>query len=103
MPADLRITVFCSCAFFKIHRLEDGVLSVLLFDRKRGGLYFPLALQSCVLGFLLFIFGGIVGKEVELDGTVIFLRRIRFRQDMICYNIHTADKQVLVHDPVEEF
>ena len=32
MPADLRITVFGGRAFFKIHRLEDGVLSVLLLD-----------------------------------------------------------------------
>ena len=71
MPADLRITVFGGCAFFKIHRLEDGVLSVLLFDCKRGGLYFPLPLQSGVLGFLFFLFGGIVGKEVELNNPVI--------------------------------
>ena len=102
MPADLRITVFGSCAFFQIHRLEDGVLSILLFDRKRGGLYFPLALQCGVFGFLFFLFCGIVGEEVKLDSTVIFLRRVRFRQDMICYNIHTADKQILVHDPVKQ-
>ena len=74
MPADLRITVFRGCAFFKIHRLEDGVLSILLFDRKRGGLYFPLTLQCSVLSFLLFLFGGIVSEEVELDNPVIFLR-----------------------------
>ena len=23
-------------------------------------------------------------------------------QDMICHNIHTADKQILVHDPVKQ-
>ena len=103
MPADLRITVFGSCAFFKIHRLEDGILAVLLFDRKRGGLYFPLTLQCSVLSFLLFLFGGIVSEEVDLDNPVIFLRRVRFRQDMICNNVHTSDKQILVHDPVEEF
>ena len=102
MPADLRITVFCRCAFFKIHRLENGVFPVLLFDCKRGGLYFPLTLQCSVFGFLLFLFGGIVGKEVELDNPVIFLRRVRFRKDMICYNIHTADKEILVHDPVKQ-
>ena len=103
MPSNLRIAVFRGCAFFKIHRLEDGVLSILLFDCKRGGLYFPLTLQCSVLSSLLFLFGGLVGKEVELDNPVIFLRRVRFRQDMICHNIHTADKQILVHDPVEEF
>ena len=75
MPSNLRITVFGGCAFFKIHCLENGVLSVLLFDCKRGGLYFPFTFQGSVLGFLLFLFGGIVGKEVELDSTVIFLRR----------------------------
>ena len=103
MPSNLRIAVFRGCTFFKIHCLEDGVLSILLFDCKRGGLYFPLTLQDGILSFLFFLFGGIVGKEIELDSTVIFLRRVRFRQDMICYNIHTADKQILVHDPVEEF
>ena len=75
MPSDLRITVFGSCAFFKIHRLEDGILAVLLFDRKRGGLYFPLTLQCSVLSFLLFLFGGIVGKEVELDNPAILDRK----------------------------
>ena len=24
------------------------------------------------------------------------------RQDMICHNIHTADKEILVHDPVKQ-
>ena len=102
MPADLCIPILCRCAFFKIHRLEDGVLSVLLFDCKRGGLYFPLTFQGGVLGFLFFLFGSIVSEKVKLDSTVILLRRVRFRQDMICYNIHTADKQILVHDPVKQ-
>ena len=103
MPSNLRIAVFRGCTFFKIHCLEDGVLSILLLDGKRGGLYLPLTLQSGVFGFLFFLFCGIVGEEVKLDSTVIFLRRVRLRQDMICHNIHTADKQILVHDPVEEF
>ena len=71
MPADLRIAVFGGCAFFKIHRLEDGILAVLLFDCKRSGLYFPLTLQCSVLSSLLFLFGGIVSEEVELDNPVI--------------------------------
>lgn len=71
MPADLRIAVFGGCAFFKIHRLEDGVLSILLLDGKRGGLYLPLTLQSGIFSFLFFLFGGIVGEEVELDNPVI--------------------------------
>ena len=58
--------------------------------------------ESARSKILFFLFGGIVGKEVELDSTVIFLRRVRFRQDMICHNIHTADKQILVHDPVKQ-
>ena len=103
MPADLRITVFGSCAFFKIHRLEDGVLSVLLLDGESRLLNFSFTLPGGIFGFPLFLFGGIVGEEVKLESTVIFLRCVRFRQDMICYNIHTADKQILVHDPVEEF
>ena len=103
MPSNLRIAVFRGCTFFKIHCLENGVLSVLLFDCKRGGLYFPLTFQGSVLGFLFFLFGGIVGKEVELDCTVVFLRYNSLRQDMICNNIHKADKQILIHDPVEEF
>ena len=103
MPSNLRIAVFRGCTFFKIHCLEDGVLSILLLDGKRGGLYLPLTLQSGIFGFLFFLFGSLVSEKVKLDSTVIFLRRVRFRQDMICYNIHTADKQILVHDPVEEF
>ena len=71
MPSDLRIAVFGGCAFFKIHRLEDGVLSILLLDGKRGGLYLPLTLQCSVLSSLLFLFGGIVGEEVGLDNPVI--------------------------------
>ena len=54
MPSDLRITVFGGCAFFKIHRLEDGILAVLLFDRKRGGLYFPLTLQCSMEESVMF-------------------------------------------------
>ena len=45
-----------------------------------------------ILGFLLFLFGGIVGEEVELNSTVVFLWGVRFRQDMICNNVHTADE-----------
>ena len=71
MPADLRVAVFCSCTFFKIHRLEDGVLPVLLFDGESRLLDFSLALQCSILGFLFFLFGGIVGEEVELDNPVI--------------------------------
>ena len=33
MPSNLRIAIFGCCALFKIHRLEDGVLSVLLFSQ----------------------------------------------------------------------
>ena len=103
MRADLRVAVFRSCSFFKIHRLEDCVLSVLFLNGESCLLDFSLALQSSVLSFLLFLFGGVVSEEVKLNSAVVFLRRVRFRQDMICYNIHTADKQILVHDPVEEF
>ena len=71
MPADLRVAVFRSCAFFKIHRLEDGVLSVLLLDGESCLLDFSLALQCSILGFLFFLFGGIVGEEVGLDNPVI--------------------------------
>ena len=63
MPSNLRIAVFRGCTFFKIHCLEDGVLSILLLDGKRGGLYLPLTLQSGIFGFLFFLFGGIVGKR----------------------------------------
>ena len=103
MSPNLRITVFRGCAFFKIHRLEDGVLSVLLFDCKRGGLYFPLTLPGGIHSFLFFLFGGLVGKEGELVSTVVFLSRIGFRQDLICHHIHTADTPILVHDPVKQF
>ena len=102
MPSNLRIAVFRGCAFFKIHRLEDGVLSVLLFDCKRGGLYFPLTLQGGILSFLFFLFGGIVGKEIELDSTVAFLWFVCLRHDEIFHKINTADKQILVHDPVKQ-
>ena len=71
MPSNLRIAVFRGCTFFKIHCLEDGVLSILLLDGKRGGLYLPLTLQSGIFSFLFFLFGGIVGEEVELDNPVI--------------------------------
>ena len=72
MSSDLRIAIFGGCAFFKIHHLEDGVLSVLLLNGESRLLDFSLALQSGVLGFPLFLFGGIVGKEVELDTPAIF-------------------------------
>ena len=71
MPADLRITVFGGCAFFKIHRLEDGVLSVLLLDGESRLLDFSFPFQGGILGFLVFLFGGIVGEEVGLDNPVI--------------------------------
>ena len=103
MPADLRITVFGGRAFFKIHRLEDGVLPVLPLDGKSRLLDFSFPFQCGIISFLLLLFCGIVSEEVELDSTVIFLRCVRFRQDMICNNVHTADKQILVHNPVEEF
>ena len=102
MPSNLRIAILGGCAFFKIHCLENGVLSVLLFDRKRGSLYFPLTLQSSALDFLFFLFGSVVGEKVKLHSAVIFLRCIGFRQDMICNNVHTADKHILVHDPVKQ-
>ena len=103
MPADLRITVFRGCAFFKIHRLEDGVLAVLLLDGESCLLNLSFPFQGSVFGFPLFLFGGLVGEEVELNSTVVVLWGISFRQDMICNNVHTADKQILVHNPVEEF
>ena len=71
MPADLRVAVFCRCAFFKIPRLEDGVLYVLLLDGESRLLDFSFPFQGGILGFLLFLFGGIVGEEVELDNPVI--------------------------------
>ena len=72
MPSNLRIAVFRGCTFFKIHCLEDGVLSILLLDGKRGGLYLPLTLQSGIFGFLYSWIGVAVG------GTLMFLfwRRI---------------------------
>ena len=54
MPSNLRIAVFSGCTFFKIHRLEDGVLPVFLLDRKRGGLYLPLTLQGGILSIISF-------------------------------------------------
>ena len=71
MSPNLRIAVLRRCAFFQIHRLENGVLSVLLLDGESCLLNFSLALQSGVLGFLFFLFGGIVGEEVELENPVI--------------------------------
>ena len=71
MPADLRITVFRGCAFFKIHRFEDGVLTVLFLDGKCRLLNFSFPFQGGILSFLFFLFGGIVGEEVELDNPVI--------------------------------
>ena len=67
MSPDLRIAVFCSCAFFKIHRLEDGILAVLLLDGESRLLDFSFPFQGGSFGFLFFLFGGIVGKEVELN------------------------------------
>ena len=72
MPSDLRIAVFGGCAFFKIHRLEDGVLPVLLLDGESCLLDFSLAFQGSVLGFLFFLFGSIVSEKVKLDSTVAF-------------------------------
>ena len=54
MPADLCIPILCRCTFFKIHRLEDGVLPVLLLDGESCLLDFSLALQCSILGFLFF-------------------------------------------------
>ena len=71
MPADLCIPILCRCAFFKIHRLEDGVLSVLLLDGESRLLNFSFTFQGGIFGFPLFLFGGIVGEEVELDNPVI--------------------------------
>ena len=51
MPSNLRIAVFRGCAFFKIHCLEDGVFSVLLFDGQHRLLaaLFPLT-SGCFFG-----------------------------------------------------
>ena len=102
MPADLRVAVFRSCSFFKIHRLEDCVLSVLFLNGESCLLDFSLSLHSSVFSFLLFLFCGVVSEEVKLNSAVVYLRSIRYNKDMICYNIHTADKQILVHDPVKQ-
>ena len=72
MSPNLRITVFGSCAFFKIHRLEDGVLAVLLLDGESRLLDFSFPFQGGSFGFLLFLFGGIVREEVKLDSTSFF-------------------------------
>ena len=92
MPADLRIAVFGSRAFFKVHPLEDSVLPILLLDGKGSRLYLSFTLKSSILGFLLLRFRGIVCKEIELDGTAVLLRGIDFRQDMVGHNVHTTDK-----------
>lgn len=45
MSADLRVVVFHGCTFFRIYRLEDGVLSVLRFNGYNCLLDFSLALR----------------------------------------------------------
>ncbi len=37
VSSNLRIAFFRGCTFFKIHRLADDVLSILLLDCKRRG------------------------------------------------------------------
>ena len=92
----------------RIHEMKTTISTAIislgvLVDGESSLLNFSFPFQGSVFGFPLFLFGGIVGEEVELNSTVIFLRRVHFRQDMICHNIHTADKKILVHNPVEEF
>ena len=97
MPSDLRITVFRGCAFFKIHRLEDRVLSVLLLDGKSRLLDFSLALQCGVFGFLFSSSAALVGEEVELDKHRRFsLARPLPAWTMISTTYILADKQILV-------
>lgn len=36
------------------------------------------------------------------NGAVVLLRCIRFRQDMICNDIHAPHQEIFVHDPVKQ-
>ena len=102
MPADLRISVLGRCALLQIHSLEDGVLSVLLLDGKCRLLNFSFPFQRSILRLLLFLLGGVVRKKVQLNGAVVLLRCIRFRQDMICNDLHAPHQEIFVHDPVKQ-
>ena len=51
---------------------------------------------------MLLLFGGVVREEIELDRLCVLLRRVCFRQDMIGNDIHAADQQIAVCDPVKK-
>ena len=78
------------------------MLSVFLFDGERGVLNPPLPRQGLVLGLLLLRLSDVIRKEIELNGVVALLRRVRLPQNAVGHDVHAADQQIFVHNPVKQ-
>ena len=110
MSADLRIAVFGGCAFFKIHRLEDGVLPVLFLDGKSRLLDFSFSFQCGILDFLLLLlysknenYPGFIKRKNIDDLRRTFAKAI-FTDDLHnLYDEQTERRNVLSRESIDEF
>ena len=98
MTSHLLVTISPRRALFVACAVEDDVLPVTVFQTEHRLLQAALLFES--LRFFLFRFLSlfIIGEEVKLlkRRLLCFLRR----GDMICYDVHASDIQILIHDPV---
>ena len=62
MPSNRLIPLPCGGAILQVHPLEDGVLTIPLFDPQHGLLELPLSDVGSFICLLLLLLGGVVGK-----------------------------------------
>ena len=102
MPAYLFISIFrCPC-FFKIHSLENGILSVTFFNFRNSFLLPLFFFESGFFFYQFFFLCGKILEEIELLER-LFLFNTAFRQNMAGNNIHSSCQKAFIDNIIKEF
>ena len=87
--------------FSRFMPLSSAFFAVFALDGERRLLQLSLPLECSLLCPPAFLLSGVVGEQVKLL-TPSRLGRVRFRNDVICHQIHAPDEQIRVDNAVEQ-